>query len=379
MNAVLDRVHLALAWLRRQAINHLTAIWIFLPVGLLATLLAGYGWWWQVVADGMRSNVMGFQAEQVALGREIKWDSFNVHGFPYRIEGALSTLRLTAPDRGGAYDGERVVVHLEPFAFNRIVLSLEGQHHVFYARERWIDVTARADKSLVTLSGERDAHNINLDIERLTGKVKFDEKDVNVIVEMARGGLTVTDPGASEPLPRIELLARLKNVALQGNLDLPLGSSIAWLDMDIGAKLPANLAQTPTTSLVAAWQQTGTPLEIRRFELEWGGISVAASGDIKLDAQSLPEGRLRLTLGNHPRILELLRGHGWITPETETLARKVLDVLAFMSGDAQRRVSVPLRFEQGNVYLGPARIAKLTPEPASAQLAPIEPAAAAIP
>jgi hypothetical protein len=377
VNGVLDRVYLMLAWLRRQAINHLTAIWIFLPVGLLAAALAGYGWWWQVVAENMRANVMGFQAEQLALGRQIKWDSFSVQGFPYRVEGALSALHLTAPDRGGAYDGERIVVHLEPFALNRIALSLEGQHHLFYARERWIDVTARADKSLVTMSGEGDAHRINLDIAQLTGKVKYDDTDVNVIVAEAQGGLAVTDPSESEPLPRIDLLARLKNVALQGNLDLPLGSSIAWLDMDIGAKLPANLAKTPATSLVAAWQQTGTPLEIRRFELEWGGVSVAASGNVKLDAQSLPEGRLLLTLGNHPRILELLRGHEVITPETETLARKVLDVLAFMSGDKQRRVSVPLRFEQGAVYLGPARIATIAPEPASAQLAPVE--ATAIP
>jgi hypothetical protein len=370
MNAIVDRFYLFVAWLRRQAISHLTLLGIFLPVGLLAAALAGYGWWWQVVADGMRSNVLGFQSEQIALGREVTWDAFNVRGFPYRVEGALSTLRLTAPDRGSAYDGERIVVHVEPFALNRIALSLEGQHHVFYARERWIDVTARADKSLVTLSGEGDAHRINLDIERLTGKLKLDEKDINVIVEAARSGLTVTDPNEREPLPRVDLLARLRNVALQGNLDLPLGSSIAWLDMDVGAKLPANIAQTPTTSLIAAWQQTNTPVEIRRFELEWGGVSVAASGELKLDAQSLPEGRLRLTLGNHPRILELLREHGLITPETETTARKVLDVLAFMSGDAQRRVSVPLRFEQGNVYLGPARVAKLTPEPASAQLMP---------
>ena len=81
-----------------------------------------------------------------------------------------------------------------------------------------------------------------------------------------------------------------------------------------------------------------------------------------------------LTLGNHPRILELMRGYGWIDAKTETLAGKVLDVLAFMSGDAKRRVSVPLRFDKGVVYLGPARIAKMTPEPASAQLAPVDPA-----
>lgn len=372
MNGLFDRFHLALAWLKRQAIAHLTAIWIFLPVTALALALAGYGWWWQVVADNMRTSVATFQADQTALGRAVKWDSFDVQGFPYRVTGTLSAMHLTAPERGAFYDGERIVVHLEPFTLNRIAFSLEGQQRVFYTHEQWIEATARADKSLVTLSGERDAQRVELDIERLTGKAKLDAKDFNFIVEAARGGLTVSDATPSEPLPRVQLLARVKNVALQGNLDLPLGSSIAWLDMDVGARLPADIAETPSASLFAAWQQTGTPVEIRRFELEWGGISVAAAGAIKMDAQSLPEGRLRLTLGNHPRILELLRGYGWINAETETLARKVLDVLAFMSGDAKRRVSVPLKFDKGIVYLGPAPIAKMTPEPASAQLGPVE-------
>mgnify|MGYP001180490425 CR=1 FL=1 len=369
---MMDRFYLFLAMLKRQAVAHVTLLGIFLPVALLALALAGYGWWWQVVAENMRSNVMTFQAEQNALGRQVKWDSFGVQGFPYRVVGTLSALDLMAPDRGASYNAERIVVHLDPFALNRIAFSLEGQQRLFYARERWIEADARADRSLFTLSDERDAHRAEVDIKRLTGRAKYDEKDVNFIVEKARGGITVSDAGAPEALPRVDVLARFKNVALRGNLELPLGSSIEWLDLDVGGRLPANIAETPATSLFAAWQQTGTPLDIRRFELEWGGISVAASGQIKMDAQALPEGRLLLTLGNHPRILELLRGYGWIKPETEVLARKVLDVMAFMSGDAKRRVSVPLKFERGMVYLGPAPVAKLVAEPESAQLAPVE-------
>jgi hypothetical protein len=89
----------------------------------------------------------------------------------------------------------------------------------------------------------------------------------------------------------------------------------------------------------------------------------------------MPEGRLSLTLGNHPRILELMRDAGWIRPETETIARKVLDVLAFMSGDDKRRVTVPLKIDKGDVYLGPARVATLTPQPVIAQPGPMEPTA----
>jgi hypothetical protein len=65
---------------------------------------------------------------------------------------------------------------------------------------------------------------------------------------------------------------------------------------------------------------------------------------------------LRLTLGNHARILELLETYGVITKETHATAKPVLDVLAFVSGDPKRKISVPLRFMKGEVFLGPARI-----------------------
>lgn len=350
-------------------------VWIFLPVTLLALALAAYGWWWQIVAGSIRSAVAGFQDEQRALGREVKWDSFEVGGFPYRVKGTIDAAHLTAPDRALAYDGERIVVEVDPLSVNRITFSLEGQQRIFHARERFIEANARADRSLITIASERGAEHVGVELERLTGKGRFDDIDVNYIVGEAEGAITVTAASERDPLPRIELTTRLKNVALQGNLDLPLGSAIAWLDIDAAAKMPVNVPEASLPILFAEWRRTGTPIEIRRFELEWGGISIAASGEIKVDAQALPEGRLNLTLGNHPRILELMRMYGAITAETEALARKVLDVMAFLSGDKNRRVTVPLRFAEGAVFLGPARVATLTPEPIVAQPVPVEPAA----
>jgi hypothetical protein len=375
VDGIRERLRLIAAWLRRQAVRNLTALWIFLPVALIALALAGYGWWWQTVADGMRASVATFQAQQVALGREVKWDSFTVQGFPYKVEGTLSTLHLTAPDRGAAYDGERIVVRMQPFGLNSVALSLEGQQHFFYARERWIEAKARADTSLVTLTAERDSERIDVDLVRLTGKAKFDDKDVNFIVDKARSGLTFTRASDPNAPPRVQLLARLQNIALQGNIELPLGPAIAWVDVDASATVPSGLTEASASALIDGWRRAGTPIEVRRFELEWGGVMIGASGAFKIDAQSMPEGRMLLTLGNHPRILELMRDAGWIKPETEALARKVLDVLAFMSGDEHRRVSVPLRIEKGDVYLGPARVATLTPQPVIAQPVPVEPTA----
>ncbi len=370
VSGVLDSFRRWLARLRARAAAHLSILAVFVPITLLALLLAAYGWWWRVVADGVRQNAIAFQATQQALGREVTWDGLSIAGFPYRVEATLVQPHVTAPDRGTGWDGERVVVHVQPLALNRIGFSLEGQQHLLYAMEgHWVEVYGRADKALVTLASGATQH-ADVEIERLTGKVTIDAADTNVIVEEADADLRVSDANEREPLPRVELVARLKNIALQGKIDLPLGRTISLFEIDAGVKFPTNLPEVSATTLVAAWRNSGTPVDLRRFELEWGGVHISASGEFKLDAQSLPEGRVLLKLGNHPRILELLEAYGWITKETHSAAKSVLDVLAFFSGDPERRVAVPLRIEKGVVYLGLVRVATLQPPATAAQLVP---------
>ena len=156
-------------------------------------------------------------------------------------------------------------------------------------------------------------------------------------------------------------------------MDLPLGSAIQLIAVDLSAGLPLKLPEPSLAALVNAWRRLGTPIEIRSFELDWGGVTVAAKGTFRLDQNALPEGRFLVTLGNHPRILELLEARGWINAEKRATTKKVLDVLAFMSGDSQRRVTVPLRIDKGDIYVGPVKVATLMPAPTAAvRIAPIE-------
>jgi hypothetical protein len=362
------------AWSRVRArfAGRLALIAIFVPIALAVLALGAYGLWWRTVADGVREQVAQFQAMQRALGRDVRWESFAVGGFPYRVEGTLSTLHFTAPDRGSAWDGDKIVVHVPPLSLNRIALSFEGQQHYFYARERWIETNARADKALVTLAQGSDGRSrINIDIERLTGKAKYDETDFNFIVDTIVGGVRIGKPANAKDVPRVDAAARLENVALQGGFDLPLGSSIQLIDFDAGLPVPVNMPEPSLPALMSEWRRTGAPIDLRRFELAWGGVTIAATGAFKLDANALPEGQFRVKLGNHPRILELLEAYGWINAETRARTKKVLDVLAFMSGDKQRRVTVPFRIEKGDIFIGPAKVASLLPAPTAA-VAPAE-------
>jgi len=356
-NYISARLRASGSLILRQIVKRWKVALLLLPVAVIALGLAAYGWWWRVLADRVHETVTQIQNEQKLLGRDLEWNAFEIGGFPYLVDATLSKARLLAPDLGSVWDGERVVVRLRPLSLNSIKVSLEGQQHFFHvANGRWIETDARADKALLTARSKDTSQTLSAEFERLTGKGKIDASDFHFILERGRMGASLSAPDGQSALPRLDVVAHVNNLGLQGHIELPLGSSIESLDIDLGIKLPEKLPTTSIDALLTAWRATNTPVEVRQFSFEWGGVSLAAVGEVKLDARNLPEGHLRLTLGNHARILELMEAYALITKETHATAKPVLDVLAFVSGDPKRKISVPLRFLKGEVFLGPARI-----------------------
>ena len=359
-NHLLTRLRSLASWLQRQGALRWRSIVILIPVAALALGLAGYGVWWRLLADRVQESLSTIQNEQKALGRNLEWSALTVDGFPYMVDATLSKLRLLAPDIGAVWDGERVVVRLRPLSPGSIRISLEGPQHFFHvANGRWIEGDVEADKALFSGRSKDRMQSVTAEIERLTGKGKLDASDFSFILERGTAGLALNAAEGKASLPRLDISAQVTNLALQGQVVLPLGPSIEQFSLNLGLSLPATLPVATVDAIVQAWRATGTPIQIRSFSFDWGGVHLSATGEILLSQQGLPEGYLKLTIGNHSRMLQVLQEMGWISAETHARAKPILDVMAFVSGDPKRKISVPLRFAGGDVYLGPARLLTL--------------------
>lgn len=350
---------------------------IGIPIIVVALAAAAYGIWWRTLADGIRQNVVEFQSDQRLIGRDISWDRFDIAGFPFRIDATVLKPKYLAPDQGASWNIERLAMRINPFSVGDVGISFEGQQDFFYVKDgRWIETKTSAAQALVTVgAGLFGPETIGFDFKDLTGEAKIDALDFNFIVPLANGGIDVHAVESEGDLPRVEANVRFENVVLRGkDLVLPLGQQIALLDVAASAKFPTNLPQASAAIIVQEWKRSGTPVEIKRFELDWGGVTVSGKGYIKLDKDELPEGKLDLTVGNHARLMTLLRDYHWISEKTFAIAKPALDSFAFASGDKLRRIKVPLTFRDGEVYLSvifvPVRVASMRPEPTPAQLAP---------
>ena len=241
-----------LLWSASRIRLHFRAVLLLVPVALLALGLAGYGWWWRVVAERVRSSASEIQIQQRTLGRNIEWDALNVGGFPYQIEATLTKARLLAPDTGTALNSERIILRTHPLALNRISIALEGEQHFFHvAQGRWIEADARADQALIEAVQSGLSDRVTLDLVQLTGKGKLDASDFNFIVERASGSAQVTTDDGPDGNTKVELASTVSNVALQGNLPLPLGPAIELVDVDLGFQLPKDLEVAPSAAALA--------------------------------------------------------------------------------------------------------------------------------
>ncbi|MBI1211373.1 MAG: DUF2125 domain-containing protein [Alphaproteobacteria bacterium] len=339
------------AWTRLRAA--VAGVRILIPIALIALLLAGYTWWWQEVADGLRTSVEQFQLDQHGLSREAQWDSIDISGFPYQVEAQITRPHITAPDRGVAWDGKAVAISIQPLAPGRISFSLEGHQHVLYVKNgQLIEGGIDANKALVKIvAGAYSARQIALELEGLSGQGEYNSQHVELVVQSASASADVEDGDPDAATAPIALTATLNNVAVRGDIALPLGPTITLVDLKAHLRYPSLAPDGGTPNVVSEWRRTNTPIHIERFKLDWGGVTVEARGDIKLDAETRPQGRLRLKIGNHRRLLEVLKAQGWISAEAEPNIDGALNTLAFISGDPERRIDVAVNFQDGFAYL----------------------------
>lgn len=356
------RAFLIASWWRSRlaAINgwaHLTAavagVRIFIPIALVALVLAGYTWWWQQVASSVRIAVGQFQAEQLAQQRETVWDSLDVSGFPYRVEGLITAPRITAPDLGMAWDGKAVALNVQPLNPRHISLSLHGRQHVLYAKDgRLIEGGADANKAMINIvAGSQGMEQIALEVEGLSAQGEWVGRHIELVVPSASASADVKESDPDATTAPIAVSATLSNVAVRGDLTLPLGPIITLIELKAHLRYPSLAPEGPAPSLVTAWRTTDTPVRIEELKLDWGGVTVDARGDLKLDAHTRPEGRMQLKIGNHRRLLDVLMAGGWISPEALPNIDAALNTLAFVSGDPERRIDVTVRFGEGQAYL----------------------------
>jgi hypothetical protein len=95
-----------------------------------------------------------------------------------------------------------------------------------------------------------------------------------------------------------------------------------------------------------------TAIDLSRLAARWGAMELEAAGNLSVDSEGRPEGRITMRAVNWRDMLGVAASAGWIPQELLPTAERALGLLAGFSGNPDT-IDAPLSFQNGFISLGP--------------------------
>lgn len=343
------------------------------PALALIALVALYTVYWLSVTGEIRKQVEAFAA-QPQQGLVADWDEFSMRGYPYRIEAAFTQPAASAPDAPEAWEwrSERASIALLPYNLRHAVLTLGREHLVRYREplragfsQNEIRATAgKAQASYVELKDMpfgRLAIDVNdLDAQHIRGASgKSDRAKLTRLQLHTRPSVNDRD----DLIPAAyDFALRAEGVTVESEHRVPvLGNDVSHLLMQ------ARLRDVPATrhvsaiELLDAWRDTGGTLAISDLIVKWGPLDLTASGELSLDVQNRPQGRLDARVTDFKSLVDAMAQEGIVKEDEARIALAGLTLVSQFQGNRSDEVLVPVIMDKGRLYLGPLAVGRLAP------------------
>ncbi len=325
---------------------------------LIGTVIAVIGAWsggWFYKADQLREEIER-RASQSTPARQWAYRDLTVTGFPFRLQVDLSGPRIAW--RGQAqeiiWQTDRIKAVGHPWQPHHILFDLTGRH-LLKTRHggRWRELTLDSSEAMASVETNVENQPVRLSLDARQIRLRY-----NGVPALQGERLQLhyrPAPGISDGLElalRGEALEVAQGVLLPNVIGLPRTAKSVDLQATV-TRLPKG---EMTTGGLRRWRDGGGTLEVTAFNLQWGDMEISATGSLALDGEMRPIGALTARIKGHDELLDIAVANGTMDEDSLVAARAVLGLLAAAGGGV---LSVPVRLQDGQLFLGPAAIAKL--------------------
>jgi len=323
-------------------------------------VLVGILWsgFWFFAAHRADATITAWVEQEAKLGRIHSCGSLRNGGYPFRVEIRCTdpTVELANAQPARVFKAKELLGVAQVYDPGLIIAEITGPLAI---AESGQPVIWRADWRLAQASlrgrpGTPERLSVALDgakLERTEGANADIWAEANHFEAHVR-----RNPASTSDRPVLDFAAQLAGATV------PSAAVLAGkpLDAEVTAVLRglSDLRPKPVPAQLKEWQAAGGRLEITKLRLQQGEAVALAAGDIGLSAAGRPDGAFNVTMAGFERMVQQLAGSGGIQ-------RGLIAGLAFLGRpaeiDGKRGVSVPLRFNDGAVSLGPIPLGKMEP------------------
>ena len=337
---------------------------LLVPGALLLVLALGYAALWLYAADRLEDGFVAWSKRQAFRGHEIGHGPLALSGFPGPIRLAIAAPRYTAAETGLAWSAERAVLEMRPWDWWTYRLDLFGRQSLTLPVETGAQEIL-ADAASAYVIAEVDGHGkIRRTALYVDGLALGDAGgDALLSADRVRAGARVQAGGDVPPgEAALDVWLEAGPVTLGPPVQSPLGARIE--QVGITASVKGDLPDTLLRNSVEMWRRDGGTVELAQFHIAWGALDLRANGTMALDELMRPLGAVSAEIRGYGETLTALERARMVPPKAAAGSRLALDLLSRQDGaDGRRVVTIPVSAQNGALYLGPVRLARLEPIP----------------
>ena len=265
-------------------------------------------------------------------------------GFPNRFDTTVTDVSLADPETGIAWSAPFVQFLSLAYKPHQVIAVLPGEH--------------RFSTPLQTMTISHDDARASLFLQPNT-KLGLD-RAVLVISNMGIRSSARWETALNEGRFALEAVPAAENVYRLGVEVLGLvPTDEARALLDPGEILPReveSLRADAEIGFTAPWDRQAievarpqvTNIDIRELSARWGEITFRAAGEVTVDGNGYPEGRITVRAMEWRRMLDMAEAVGWLPG---SLRGSLEAALSLLSGEGDV-LDAPLEFSGGRVSLG---------------------------
>lgn len=316
---------------------------------VLLLLAGGVSALWIYSAHRLPSEIAAWAERERQAGATVHWDSLSVAGFPLRLQVSLVN----------ATYGKSI----RPPLYTVTTPRLDGTAWVW----DWGGWTLNApDGATLSVPANEDRLGMDASAAAVTGTVSVGSAGTAIALSattVTSGAFQAARAEARVTLPRAAAASHLESdgtLALDvARLTLPgdvktLGRVIDTVSAR--ATLKGTIPAGPTQTALAHWRDDGGTLDVELSRLIWGPLQAVASGTVALDQNLQPMGALKTTVIGPGALIDAIVASGALRPNDGAFAKIALGLLSKPGANGTPEVTLPARVQNGNLYLGPARL-----------------------
>jgi hypothetical protein len=335
-------------------------IWVAAAVILIAAA-ALYAAYWVYAAGLVRQGIADWIEARRQEGYTVGAERIAVGGFPFALRARLDGVVLQQERAAPGYELRLPVLRGETAPWSPRRWTLHGEEG---GRLRIDPGPARAALVITAsrLSGQVEPTPLAPDLPPGGMSLAIAGEDLVIVgderLHLDRASLRAALPaharvGHLETWTRAAL--RLERLTLPAAG--PLGDTLD--DLALTASVKGSVPPGALRQGLARWRDDGGTLEIEQLRLAWGKLLASAVGTIALDGALQPIGSATATVQGHNEVVDALVGGGTIASQQGIAAKLIIGALAKPGPDGRPQITAPLRIQNSEIYLGPARLGRL--------------------